>query len=1046
MPSHRLKAKHIIPITLKISKNREPCPPQFDDIRRSPAIARVPGDIPKQFSSDMAIDVTTEDDQPPERAHPDAPVPTMDDINNWIQRLYAHHSMGACSRVFRAKISDYVERIVKRHRFATLVSEEILGKGVKVPKSSTALEPKRETQSHTVDSGETKSEGPGDAAYAKKSNPVPVLHGVDCPKLKGPGNSTAKSEGDKKQNRLERFKNVNAYNFRPQKGVAVVGVCETLEKPYLRLTAEPNPATVRPEPVLRRAFRHVFDTFMRTSNYRYIEEQFRSIRQDIQVQHLRSPFVVKLYATNARVALVHGDLDQFNQCQTQLRHLHRRVEGFPLYQKEFDCYFLLYLALQNMQMDVLRYLQSLENEATVTSPPFFTPLLFKMFEPRFRMNALVAMSSTAMSLSLGTIKEALRFNTMGECESFIRAALEFAGGKDNIAVVYSVCYADDSKNIVLSHKTDSEIERLRSTYGDIQTTLLGLHKGPATTGFEVTQMSWKYEIESVTRENTYVDSGYFVVEESDEYVQVTGSVKSGSPAASKHKGSTPSSDGKNITLLKKPKNNLNQIRVARQYVLAADNATAVSYEGTDPPHEPIVAIVGRANVGKSSIFNRISKKFHRGSIVSDVPGTTRDRQYALADWEGRSFRLIDTGGLEDDSMYGDSIKAQVERSLEDAHVAIVVVDGQVGLTDADMEVRDFVINATKRNSSLRILLCVNKCESFHFGDVLAEQFWRLGLGRPYPVSALHGTGLAELLDDCVSDFDQCSIEDHNDVVISFIGRPNCGKSSLVNLLTGTDRCLVSPSEGTTLDTVEIPIVRGEQRFLLIDTAGMRLQTKDRRSFLPKGRSLRAIRKSDVCVLVVDASWGISRNDVKMAEEIGLESRAAVIVCNKWDLVDKDPTVYKNALSYLKEKLHPVNYADVVFTSAKSGQRVTNILEACANAHDQFSKNFSTALLNDILREATFLQKPPVTHGKRLNIYYACQVHNKPPGIALFCNDEQLLTKDYAEYLEVFFRRSLNLTGSPIKWYPRAKRRRHFIPDLRNRRSSSRYSSKELLSL
>ncbi|KAK1937308.1 putative GTP-binding protein engA [Babesia divergens] len=468
--------------------------------------------------------------------------------------------------------------------------------------------------------------------------------------------------------------------------------------------------------------------------------------------------------------------------------------------------------------------------------------------------------------------------------------------------------------------------------------------------------------------------------------------------------------------------------------------------------EPVVAIVGRANVGKSSIFNRISKQFHRGSIVSDIPGTTRDRQYALADWEGRSFRLIDTGGLEDDNEYAESIKSQVGDSLNEASVAIVVVDGQVGLTDGDLEVRNFIFDAVKKKDSLRVLLCVNKGESFQFGDVLAEQFWRLGLGRPYPVSALHGTGIAELLNKCVEEFDQATVEERSDVVISFIGRPNCGKSSLVNLLSGANRCLVSPNEGTTLDTVEVPVSRYGQHYMLIDTAGMRLQAKDRRSFLPKGRSLRAIRKSDVCVLVIDANWGISKNDLKIAEEIRTENRAAVIVCNKWDLIDKDPTVYRNAVSYVKEKLHWLSYADVVFTSAKSGQRVNNILEACDNAYKQasacniYTKSFSTGLLNEILREATFLQKPPVTHGKRLTIYYACQVHSKPPGIALFCNDERLMTDDYAEYLEVFFRRSLNLTGSPIRWYPRAKRNRHIVPDLRNRRASQKYSAKEMLSL
>ncbi|GBE62398.1 ribosome-associated GTPase [Babesia ovata] len=628
-------------------------------------------------------------------------------------------------------------------------------------------------------------------------------------------------------------------------------------------------------------------------------------------------------------------------------------------------------------------------------------------------------------------------------------------------------------------------------------------------------------VEKVTRENTYVDSGYFVVEENDEYVQVNSPARSLKAAPPKHGRKESSADDGRKGLLKKPQKQLKQMtltyvrccvrhdslvgpssknevpgasstvgcltaieelervelqrnRVARltfasirpaqgagrrlsppaseidthpcrescwtlsgrsascrqpavrqaNFRLAGEGEAAAqgSSGSVHLPLEPVVAIVGRPNVGKSSIFNRISKQvrrhaiclarkiaqFHRGSIVSESPGTTRDRQYALADWEGRTFRLIDTGGLEDESEYAESIRAQVGSSLEHASVALVVVDGQAGLTDGDLEVRDFVLDAVKKRGDLRVLLCVNKCESFQFGDVLAEV-------GPH---SLPWTRV----------------------------RPNCGKSSLVNLLAGSSRCLVSPKEGTTLDTVEVPIVRGERRYLLIDTAGMRLQSKDRRSFLPKGRSLRAIRKSDVCVLVVDASWGISRNDVKLAEEIRAESRAAVIVCNKWDLVDKDPTVYKNAVNYVKEKLHWLDYADVVFTSAKTAQRVSNVLGACQNAHDQFSKSFTTALLNEVLREATFLQKPPVTHGKRLSIYYVCQVHSQPPGIALFCNDERLLTDDYAEYLEVFFRRSLNLTGSPIRWYPRAKRARHSVPDLRNRASKSSCNSRELLSL
>ncbi|GBE62397.1 SAC3 GANP family protein, putative [Babesia ovata] len=505
-------ARNVIPITLKVSRSNEepkarPGPWPSEPVHGSTAPTGVTSRVPPQFGSDIAIDVAPETgvSQPKKPYGPD--VPTMDDINNWIQRMYSHHAMGACSKGFRAKISEFVERVVQRHRNGSLTTKdlvipspyEIMGTVEPVsraapnsaPNAASVAPPKPPPT--RVSNVAVTSRRPLPAPRANAKSQAPSLDGEAF-------------ELRKRQQRSERFKSPpggeGVYNFRPQKGSAVVGVCETLEKPYLRLTAEPNPAVVRPERVLRKAFRHVFDTFMRSFNYRYIEEQFRSIRQDVQVQHLSGPFVVKLYATNARIALVHGDLDQFNQCQTQLRHLHRRVDGFPQYQvgslvrviqgrcqMEFDCYFLLYLSMQNMHMDVLRYLRdaldsdfrasayfryadairtflsegnfveyfrvadtsgidkdaciraiyaeafatedftegpsaaSMDHSATVgpiTTPPFYAKLLFKMFEPRFRMNALVAMASTAMSLSVDTVMETLRFGSAEDCIAFIR--------------------------------------------------------------------------------------------------------------------------------------------------------------------------------------------------------------------------------------------------------------------------------------------------------------------------------------------------------------------------------------------------------------------------------------------------------------------------------------------------------------------------------------------------------------------------------------------------------------------------------------------------
>ncbi|CDR97521.1 hypothetical protein, conserved [Babesia bigemina] len=469
-------SKNLIPITLKVSRGNDGAVAVVLSHKlQSPSAAATGATrrVPPQFSSDITVDVgkPTGASQPKKPYGPD--VPTMDDINNWIQRLYAHHAMvllcleslmarqGACSKGFRTKISEFVERVVQRHRYASATARRLRLAGHFL---RTVAAPNRKHRRRT----------------AKPSSSVRGSSGRNGSRAcqEGKGYVAACSESMLCQ----------VYNFRPQKGRAVVGVCETLEKPYLRLTAEPNPAVVRPERVLRKAFRHVFDTFMRSFNYRYIEEQFRSIRQDVQVQHLSGPFVVKLYAANARIALVHGDLDQFNQCQTQLRHLHRRVGGFPQYQVEFDCYFLLYLSMQHMHMDLMLAGDALDSDFRssayfsyadairtflsegnfveyfrvadtsgidkdaciraiyseafstdnftegpaagpvcppgvddlITAPPFYAKLLFKMFEPRFRMNALVAMASTAMSLSVDTIKETLRFGSEEECVAFIR--------------------------------------------------------------------------------------------------------------------------------------------------------------------------------------------------------------------------------------------------------------------------------------------------------------------------------------------------------------------------------------------------------------------------------------------------------------------------------------------------------------------------------------------------------------------------------------------------------------------------------------------------
>ncbi|GFE55902.1 SAC3 GANP family protein, putative [Babesia ovis] len=538
--THKAMARNIIPITLKnASKQKEDG--MMDDMNRTHSQRKVQsrsnhtisannsqsnsgvlGSIPRQFSSGTDIDMVKENYPSQVRPPVDPSMPTMDDINRWIQRLYAHHSMGACSRAFRTKISEFVEGIVQKHRAGTLTAKDLI-----IPSSDEIMAgcnttPKASSNTTSnINEAQTAnlykygaSQPTKNFASVRNNGVVTQIYGMDS-RVPEPPTFAANNEFNKRLQRSERFKNmpgtqsvcfvanlindIQVYNFKPQKGVRVVGTCEDLEKPYLRLTAEPNPATVRSEPVLKLAFKHVFDNFLKNSNYRYIEEQFRSIRQDIQVQHLRSPFVIKLYATNARVALLHGDLDQFNQCQTQLCHLHRQLKGFKHYKMEFECYFLLYLAMQKMHMGVLRYLRKLllvdvknnvgalnsefkgsvyfryankirrllseenfveyfrlantesidatnwleeiyneafsmddfsegpsnltalshEVDEPINNPPFFTPFLFRMFEPRFRMTALVAMSNTAISLATETIKDVLRFRSVDECRAFV---------------------------------------------------------------------------------------------------------------------------------------------------------------------------------------------------------------------------------------------------------------------------------------------------------------------------------------------------------------------------------------------------------------------------------------------------------------------------------------------------------------------------------------------------------------------------------------------------------------------------------------------------
>lgn len=446
---------------------------------------------------------------------------------------------------------------------------------------------------------------------------------------------------------------------------------------------------------------------------------------------------------------------------------------------------------------------------------------------------------------------------------------------------------------------------------------------------------------------------------------------------------------------------------------------------------PIVAIIGRPNVGKSTIVNRFAGAL--SAIVHDEPGMTRDRTYSEAFWRDREFLVVDTGGLifDDNTEFLPLIREQAALALAEASAAILVVDGQAGLTLADEEIAEWL-----RQQPVPVLLAVNKCESPEQGIVQAAQFWELGLGEPFPISGIHGNGTGELLDKLITYLPAIEeIPETDEIKVAIVGRPNVGKSSLLNALVGENRAIVSPISGTTRDAIDTAIERQGQKYRLIDTAGIRKKKNVEYGpeFFGINRAFKAIRRADVVLLVLDAVDGVTEQDQKLVGRIVEEGRACVIVVNKWDAVEKDSYTIYDYEKHLKDRIHFVEWAQTIFVSALTGQRVEKILELVNIAAAAHKRRVATAVINEVLEEALSRHSPPTSRqGRQGKIYYGTQVSSQPPSIALFVNDAKRFNDNYRRYIEGQFRQQLGFIGTPIRLFWRSKKVRDVENSTANR--------------
>lgn len=435
--------------------------------------------------------------------------------------------------------------------------------------------------------------------------------------------------------------------------------------------------------------------------------------------------------------------------------------------------------------------------------------------------------------------------------------------------------------------------------------------------------------------------------------------------------------------------------------------------------KPIVAIVGRPNVGKSTIFNYIGK--NRLSIVEDMPGVTRDRIYMDAEWLGRSFTMIDTGGIEFET--NDKIltamRNQAKLAIEEADAIMFIVDGKAGMTSADSEVAVIL-----RNTRKPVLLVVNKIDNMK-NEADIYEFYNLGLGDPIAISATNALNIGDMLDRLIENLPQEHVEpeDKDQIKVAVIGRPNVGKSSLVNSIIGEDRVIVSDIPGTTRDAIDTHFTKDGQSYVLIDTAGMRRKAKvdmpiERYSVI---RSLRAVDRSDVVLMVINAEEGVTEQDKKIAGYAHEAGKASVIVVNKWDLLDKDGKTSLRFTETIREELGFMQYSPVLFTSALTKQRVHRVTELIKYVADQHTMRVATSVLNQVIEDATAINPPPSERGRRLKIYFATQPDVKPPTFIIFVNDPEIMHFSYLRFLENKLREAFGFEGTPLKLVVRGRK-------------------------
>ncbi len=436
---------------------------------------------------------------------------------------------------------------------------------------------------------------------------------------------------------------------------------------------------------------------------------------------------------------------------------------------------------------------------------------------------------------------------------------------------------------------------------------------------------------------------------------------------------------------------------------------------------PVVAVVGRPNVGKSTLFNALAGE--KISIVKDTPGITRDRIYADVTWLDKSFTLIDTGGIEPESkdIILSQMREQAQIAIDTADVILFMVDVKQGLVDTDSRVADML-----RRSGKPIVLAVNKVDSFQKYEADVYEFYNLGIGEPFPISSVNKLGFGELLDEVISHFEQDAEQDEEEderTKIAIVGKPNVGKSSIINKLIGENRLIVSDIAGTTRDAVDTEVVYHGKEYVFIDTAGLRRKNKikeelERYMII---RTVTAVERADIVVLVIDAVEGVTEQDAKIAGIAHDRGKATIIAVNKWDLIEKDNKTVNQFTQKIRQILSFMPYAEILFISAETGQRLPKLYEMIDIVYENHAMRVATGVLNEIMAEAVALQQPPADKGKRLRLYYITQASVKPPTFVIFVNDKELMHFSYTRYLENQIREAFGFRGTPLRFIIRERK-------------------------